>query len=127
MLLEFSEYIESRIEADPLDGTEIWVLSQDGGARRLTTQDLADFIIAIGIPSSASQYRDPYDASVNAYPSSGGSGGSGAIVRGDIFPVSVAGELDVTGLGVITVNPDALLIAKVNNPTNSAADWIVKQ
>ena len=38
-------------------------------------------------------YRGGFDASVNAYPSSGGSGTGGAILKGDMWVVSVGGRL----------------------------------
>jgi hypothetical protein len=37
--------------------------------------------------------RAAYDASVNTYPITGGSGAAGAILKGDLFPISVAGTL----------------------------------
>lgn len=59
--------------------------------------------------TSTGNWRGAYDLSVNAYPSSGGTGLSGIPSSGNEWYVSVAGDLDVTGLGIITVNPGALL------------------
>jgi len=64
-------------------------------------------------------YRGVYDASVNAYPSSGGSGTAGAILKSDFWIVSVAGTLP-TG---IVVNAGDLIIAKVDTPGNTQANW----
>lgn len=77
---------------------------------------------------AAMHWRGPYDASVDAYPSAGaGSGTAGAILSGNMWVVTTAGDLDVTGLGTITVFPGAILIAIVNTPGNTAANWRVIQ
>lgn len=72
-------------------------------------------------------WRSAYDASVNAYPSSGGSGTAGAIQSGDEWYISVSGDLDVNGLGVITVNTGALIKALVDSPGATPANWRVIQ
>jgi hypothetical protein len=63
--------------------------------------------------------RGNYDASVNAYPSSGGSGGGGAILKGDIWTITVAGTLP-TGQAVV---PGATVRALINTPGNTQANW----
>jgi hypothetical protein len=64
-------------------------------------------------------YRGVFDASVNAYPSSGGSGTAGAILKSDFWIVSVAGTLP-TGL---VVAPGDLVISKIDTPGNTQANW----
>lgn len=64
-------------------------------------------------------YRGVFDASVNAYPSSGGSGTAGAILKSDFWIVSVLGTLP-TGL---VVAPGDLIIAIVDTPGNTQANW----
>ena len=64
-------------------------------------------------------YRGTFDASVNAYPSSGGSGSAGAILKSDFWIVSVAGTLP-TGLVVAAGD---LVIAKQDTPGNTQANW----
>ncbi len=68
-------------------------------------------------------YRGTFDASVNAYPSSGGSGTAGAILKSDFWIVSVAGTLP-TGL---VVEPGDLVIAKQDTPGNTEANWNIVQ
>jgi len=67
--------------------------------------------------------RGNYDASVNAYPSSGGSGTAGAILKGDIWTVSVGGTLptaQVVGVGD-TVR------ALIDAPGNTQANWAIQE
>lgn len=68
-------------------------------------------------------YRGVFDASVNAYPSSGGSGSAGAILKSDFWIVSVAGTLP-TGL---VVEAGDLVIAKIDTPGNTQANWSIVQ
>ena len=67
--------------------------------------------------------RGNYDASVNAYPSSGGSGAAGAILKGNIWTVSVGGTLptaQVVGVGD-TVR------ALIDTPGNTQANWAIQE
>ncbi len=67
--------------------------------------------------------RGNYNASVNAYPSSGGSGTAGAILKGDIWTVSVGGTLptaQVVGVGD-TVR------ALIDTPGNTQANWAIQE
>jgi len=67
--------------------------------------------------------RGNFDASVNAYPSSGGSGVAGAIKKGDIWTISVAGVLP-TGLNVEIGDTVRALI---DTPGNTQANWAIAQ
>ncbi len=67
--------------------------------------------------------RGNFDASVNAYPSSGGSGTAGAILKGDIWTISVAGTLP-TGL---VVEAGDTVRALTNTPGNTQANWAIAQ
>jgi len=67
--------------------------------------------------------RGNFDASVNAYPSSGGSGTAGAILKGDIWTISVGGTLptaQVVGVGD-TVR------ALIDTPGNTQANWAIQE
>ena len=67
--------------------------------------------------------RGNYDASVNAYPSSSGSGTAGAILKGDIWTVSVGGTLptaQVVGVGD-TVR------ALIDTPGNTQGNWAIQE
>jgi hypothetical protein len=64
--------------------------------------------------------RGSYDASGNVFPSTGGSGVAGAIMKGDIWYISVGGTL-----GGTTVAIGDSVRALVNTPGQTAANWSV--
>ena len=66
--------------------------------------------------------RSNYDASGNVYPSSGGSGTSGAILKSDQWRISVAGTLGGTAVSVGDV-----LVALVDSPGSTSSNWMVLQ
>jgi hypothetical protein len=65
--------------------------------------------------------RGNFDASVNAYPSSGGSGTAGAILKGDIYTVSVPGVLPTGQVVKIRDTVRAL----VDTPGNTQSNWAI--
>lgn len=65
-------------------------------------------------------YRGVYDASTNTYPTTGGSGADGAILKSDTWIVSVAGILNSQPVRV-----GDMIIAKINNPAQNPANWNV--
>lgn len=67
--------------------------------------------------------RGNYNASVNAYPSSGGSGTAGAILKGDIWTISVAGTLPT---GQVVEVGDTVR-ALIDTPANLQANWAIGQ
>lgn len=67
--------------------------------------------------------RGNYDASVNAYPSSGGSGAAGAIRKGDKWRINVPGTLPTDQFVENTDEVRAL----VDGATNTQADWAITQ
>jgi len=67
--------------------------------------------------------RGNFDASVNAYPSSGGSGTAGAILKGDTWTISVAGTLPTAQ----SVEIGDVVRALVNTPGNTQANWAIQQ
>ncbi len=67
--------------------------------------------------------RGNFDASVNAYPSSGGSGTAGVILKGDIWTISVAGTLPTAQ----AVEVGDTVRALVDTPGNAQADWAIQQ
>ena len=62
--------------------------------------------------------RGSYDASSNLFPTTGGSGFGGSILKGDIWYVSVAGTL-----GGIIVNIGDSFRALVDSPGQNASNW----
>lgn len=66
--------------------------------------------------------RGAYDASVNTFPASGGSGTAGAILKGDIWVVSVAGILGGAAVGI-----GDTVRALVNTPGQTASNWALQE
>ena len=65
--------------------------------------------------------RGGYDASVNAYPSTGGSGIAGAIKKGDLWTITVAGTLPTGQVVAIGGTVRAL----VDTAINTQSDWSI--
>lgn len=68
-------------------------------------------------------YRGTFDASGGAYPSSGGSGTAGAVLKSDFWIISVAGTLPT---GQVAEAGD-MVIAKIDTPGNTQANWNIIQ
>jgi len=64
--------------------------------------------------------RGSYNASVNTFPASGGSGVSGVIMKGDLWYISVAGTL-----GGKNVKTGASVRALVDSPAQTSANWAI--
>jgi hypothetical protein len=64
--------------------------------------------------------RGSYNASVNTFPTTGGSGASGAVRKGDLWYVNVAGTL-----GGKSVKPGASFRALVDDAAQVAANWSI--
>jgi hypothetical protein len=65
--------------------------------------------------------RGNYNASGNVYPSTGGSGGGGAIVAGDYWTISVAGTL--SGIPVV---PGNFIVALKDGALNVYSNWAIR-
>jgi hypothetical protein len=63
-------------------------------------------------------YRGGYDASGNTYPVAGGSGTAGAVLKGDMWIISVDGTL-----GGEAVQVGDSIIANVDTPAQTASKW----
>ena len=66
--------------------------------------------------------RGNYNASANVWPSSGGSGTAGAVLKGDLWTISVAGTLG----GTAVTSGDAIR-ALVDSPGQTASNWAVTE
>ncbi len=66
--------------------------------------------------------RGNYNASGNAFPSSGGSGAAGAILKGDLWTISVAGTL-----GGHPVTAGDILRALIDTPGTTDANWAISE
>lgn len=64
--------------------------------------------------------RGNYDASVNTFPAAGGSGAAGAILKGDVWYISVTGTL-----GGVAVAAGSAVRALVNTPAQTAGNWSI--
>lgn len=64
--------------------------------------------------------RGNYDASVNAFPTAGGSGTAGAVLKGDIWTISVAGTV-----GGVAVAIRQTVRAMVDTPGQTVGNWAI--
>ena len=117
--------IRTKTEFKALYGTS-GTLFPDNTTGAISEADVRAFGEDIADSFSNDHYRGAYDLSGNLYPASGGTGAGGIPAAGDYWYVSVAGAVDVTGLGVITLEINTLLFYKGGTVTN-ASSWIVKQ
>jgi len=132
-----------------LKSGEVLIVRSFGGvwkiAVRSNTTSIIDFFTGIATNSyvdsqdtatlnSAKSYADGlvvglwddrgnFNASVNAYPSSGGSGTAGAILKGDIWTVSVAGTLPTSQV----VEVGDTVRALIDSPGNTQSNWAIAQ
>ena len=115
--------------ADGLPGTTTWAGITDKPAT--FTPDLTAHLAAAD-PHGDRAYADAlviglvddrgnFDASVNTYPTTGGSGTAGAILKGDIWTISVvASSGPLAGFQV-----GCLIRALIDTPGQTAANWVV--
>src|SRR5664280_963886 len=73
---------------------------------------------ADGLVTGLLDYRGAYDAHGNTYPTTGGSGTAGAVMKGDMWVISVAGVL-----GSVAVQIGDTIIANIDTPAQTAANW----
>ena len=66
--------------------------------------------------------RGNFDASGNAFPATGGSGAAGAILKGDLWTISVAGTL-----GGHPVTAGDVVRALVDTPGSTDANWAISE
>lgn len=64
--------------------------------------------------------RGNYNASVNTFPAAGGSGTAGAVLKGDIWTITVAGTL-----GGVAVSTGQTVRATVDTPGQTAGNWAI--
>jgi hypothetical protein len=75
---------------------------------------------ADGLVAGLLDLRGNYNASGNAYPSTGGSGSGGSIKKGDFWYISVAGTL-----GGVAVGIGDSIYALVDSPGSASTNWAV--
>jgi len=91
-----------------------------GSTNAVTSQGIKTYVdgLVVGLWDD----RGSFDASSNTFPSSGGSGASGAILKGDIWTISVAGTL-----GSQSVEVGDTVRALVDTPSTTPANWAIQQ
>lgn len=82
--------------------------------------DIATKSYADGLVAGLLDDRGSYNASTNLFPSTGGSGISGAILKGDIWYISVSGTL-----GGVAVTVGDSVRALVDTPAQTSSNWSV--
>jgi len=75
---------------------------------------------ADGLVTGLLDYRGAYDASTNVWPSTGGSGDAGEILKGDMWIISTDGTL-----GIIEVQIGDSIIANADTPGQTDSNWDV--
>jgi len=92
-----------------------------GASSPLATQDYVDTEISAASVGKLDD-RGNYDASPNLFPSSGGSGTAGAVLKGDLWTVSVAGTL-----GGVSVSVGDVIRALTDAPGQTSANWNITE
>lgn len=104
-------------------GTQSQALNMGGfkitnGADPVSSQDFVTLSYLNNAIAGLLDYRGSYNASTNLFPATGGSGTLGVILKGDFWICSVAGTL-----GGVAVTPGDLIIAIIDTPGQTAANW----
>lgn len=119
-LLGASKKISELPAASPLSGAELMEAVQNGANVQVSVSSL-------GSGGGVAYWRGAYDLSVtNDYPTTGGTGAAGIPAPGNEWYVSVAGDLDINGLGVTPVEYGALL-KYLGGAVGSPSSWKVTQ
>lgn len=71
-----------------------------------------------GLVAGLLDYRGGYNASSNTYPTTGGSGMAEAVMKGDMWVISVAGIL-----GGVAIQVGDSIIANVDSPGQTSSNW----
>lgn len=90
----------------------------------LVTKAYADGLL-VGLWNDRGNYNP--NTNSNAYPSTGGSGTSGTIIKGNAWMISGLGTGVTAAIGSKTVNDGDVVRALVNNPGNTDANWAVAE
>jgi hypothetical protein len=103
--------------------------SSTPGFRALVAADIPDIssvyatkAYADGLVVGLLDDRGNFDASSDTFPSSGGSGTAGAILKGDLWTISVAGTL-----GGHAVTAGDVIRALVDTPGQTDANWAISE
>lgn len=92
---------------------------------KIATQKAVKSFVASQVASAVTGIfndRGNFNASVNTFPAAGGSGTAGAIKKGNIWTISVAGTL-----GGVAVEIGDLVRALVDTPGQTAGNWAITE
>lgn len=101
--------------ADTGDAATLTAAAVDASTKRDAAKAYADSLVV-----SLYDNRGNYDASGNVFPTTGGSGAAGAILKNDLWRISVAGTLG----GTVVVVGD-FVVALVDTPGSTAGNWAI--
>lgn len=110
---------ESRLAADSM-GNPIW----KNGTNPIEEIALKSYVdseidaATVGLLDD----RGGYNASTNLFPSTGGSGSGGVVLKGDLWTISVSGTL-----GGVAVTVGDVVRALVDSPAQTASNWSVTE
>jgi microcystin-dependent protein len=93
-------------------------IAQDTSLAYYWNSTTNSYVEASGSPES---FRGGYNASTNLFPSTGGSGASGAIMAGDYWYITVAGTLG--GKAVVV---GSSIQAAIDTPGQTSANWLIE-
>lgn len=124
MAVVATELYDAQSRADLLAAIAT-VLSLSGGDQALIIRSGAAKLVPTTVFGGgvSGQWRGAADISGDLYPTNG-SGTAGAVVAGDMWYVSVTGDLDL-GTGAEPVPVKSILVALTDAPGQTAANWRV--
>ena len=96
-------------------------MTSDIAAHASATDPHGDRAYADGLVMGLLDDRGNFDASVNTFPTTGGSGPASAILKGDLWTISVA----ATSGPLVGYNVSCVLRALVDSPGQTAGNWAV--
>lgn len=113
--------VESLALWSPLSGNADVIFPATTTQESVAYQSYVDSEISDAV-SGLLDDRGNHDASTNLFPSTGGSGGSGSILKGDLWTISVAGIL-----GGVAVTIGDVVRALVNSPGTTSSNWVITE
>jgi hypothetical protein len=81
--------------------------------------------LVVGLLDDRGNYNPTTNS--NLYPTTGGSGASGAILKGDLWSINGLGSGVSATIGTKTVTDGDVIRALVNTPSNTDANWVITE